>query len=173
MKELKGYIQVYTGNGKGKTTAALGLAVRAVGAGLKVYIAQFLKGMDYAELHSLKNFSNITLERFGRPQFIHGKPDKEDIRLAQEGLKRIREVLSSGNYDVVILDEANIAVHLKLFSAEELIEAIRGRASNVEVVVTGRYAPEELLKIADLITEMKDVKHYYEKGVQARKGIEF
>jgi len=170
---LKGYIQVYTGNGKGKTTAALGLAVRAVGAGLKVYIAQFLKGMDYAELHSLKNFPNITLERFGRPQFIHGKPDKEDIRLAQEGLKRIREVLSSGNYDVVILDEANIAVHLKLFSAEELIEAIRGRASNVEVVVTGRYAPEELLKIADLITEMKDVKHYYEKGVQARKGIEF
>jgi len=127
---LKGYIQVYTGNGKGKTTAALGLAVRAVGAGLKVYIAQFLKGMDYAELHSLKKFSNITLERFGRPQFIHGKPDKEDIRLAQEGLKRIREVLSSGNYDVVILDEANIAVHLKLFSAEELIEAIRGRASN-------------------------------------------
>lgn len=170
---MKGYIQVYTGNGKGKTTAALGLAVRAVGAGLKVYIAQFLKGMDYAELHSLKNFSNITLERFGRPQFIHGKPDKEDIRLAREGLKRIREVLSSGNYDVVILDEANIAVHLKLFSAEELIEAIRGRASNVEVVVTGRYAPEELLKIADLITEMKDVKHYYEKGVQARKGIEF
>jgi len=170
---LKGYIQVYTGNGKGKTTAALGLAVRAVGAGLKVYIAQFLKGMDYAELHSLRNFHNITLERFGRPQFIHGKPDEEDIRLAREGLKRIREVLSSGSYDVVILDEANIAVHLKLFTAEELIEAIQKRASNVEVVVTGRYAPEELLKIADLVTEMKDVKHYYEKGVQARKGIEF
>lgn len=170
---MTGYVQVYTGNGKGKTTAALGLALRAVGNGLKVYIAQFMKGMDYGELHSLKLLPNVTIERFGRPSFIHGKPDEEDKRIAAEGLKRVKEVLGKGEYDIVILDEANVACYFGLFSAQELVEVIKSRASSTEVVVTGRYAPVELLDIADLVTEMKEVKHYYQKGIQARKGIEY
>ncbi|MGJ8454988.1 cob(I)yrinic acid a,c-diamide adenosyltransferase [Pseudothermotoga sp. U03pept] len=168
-----GYVQVYTGNGKGKTTAALGLTLRAVGSGLKVYIAQFMKGMDYGELHSLKLLPNVTIERFGKPSFIHGKPDEEDIRIAAEGLKRVKEILTTGEYDIVILDEANVACYLGLFSAEQLVEVVQSRTPSTEVIVTGRYAPEELLEIADLVTEMKEVKHYYQKGVLARKGIEY
>ncbi|KAF2957569.1 cob(I)yrinic acid a,c-diamide adenosyltransferase [Thermotoga sp. Ku-13t] len=168
-----GFVHVYTGNGKGKTSAALGLALRALGHGMRVYIAQFLKGMDYGELHSLKRFENVTLERFGRPKFIHGKPDEEDVRLAMEGLNRCREVVSSGEYDIVIMDEANIAVFLGLFSVQDLLEVVAKRHERTEVVITGRYAPEELIDVADLVTEMVEIKHYYSKGVQARKGIEY
>lgn len=168
-----GFVHVYTGNGKGKTSAALGLALRALGHGMRVYIAQFLKGMDYGELHSLKRFENVTLERFGRPKFIHGKPDEEDVRLALEGLKRCREVVSSGEYDIVIMDEANIAVFLGLFSVKDLLEVVAKRHERTEVIITGRYAPEELIDVADLVTEMVEIKHYYSKGVQARKGIEY
>ncbi len=168
-----GYVHVYTGNGKGKTTAALGLALRALGHGMKVYIAQFLKGMDYGELHSLGCFENVTLERFGRPRFVHGKPDEEDVKLALHGLDRSREAISSGEYDVVILDEANIAVHLGLFSVQDLLDVISKRHEKTEVILTGRYAPKELIDAADLVTEMVEVKHYYTKGVQARRGIEF
>ncbi|MGB9789859.1 cob(I)yrinic acid a,c-diamide adenosyltransferase [Thermotoga caldifontis] len=168
-----GFVHVYTGNGKGKTSAALGLALRALGHGMRVYIAQFLKGMDYGELHSLKRFENVTLERFGRPKFIHGKPDEEDVRLAMEGLKRCREVVSSGEYDIVIMDEANIAVFLGLFSVQDLLEVVSKRHERTEVIITGRYAPEELINVADLVTEMVEIKHYYSKGVQARKGIEY
>lgn len=167
------YVHVYTGNGKGKTTAALGLALRALGHGMRVYIAQFLKGMDYGELHSLRFFPNVTLERFGRPKFVHGKPDEEDMKLALHGLNRCREAISSGEYDVVILDEANIAVHLGLFSVQDLLDVISKRHERTEVILTGRYAPKELIDAADLVTEMVEVKHYYTKGVQARKGIEF
>lgn len=168
-----GFVHVYTGNGKGKTSAALGLALRALGYGMKVYIAQFLKGMDYGELHSLKRFENVTLERFGRPRFIHGKPDEEDVKLAMEGLKRCREVVSSGEYDIVIMDEANIAVFLGLISVKDLLEVIAKRHERTEVIITGRYAPKELIDVADLVTEMVEIKHYYSKGVQARKGIEY
>lgn len=168
-----GYVHVYTGNGKGKTTAALGLALRALGHGMKVYIAQFLKGMDYGELHSLKCFENVTLERFGRPKFIHGKPDEEDVRLAVQGLNRCREVVSSGEYDIVVMDEANIAVFLGLFSVQDLIDVVSRRHERTELIITGRYAPKELIEMADLVTEMVEVKHYYSKGVTARKGIEF
>lgn len=168
-----GYIHVYTGNGKGKTTAALGLALRALGYNMKVYIAQFLKGMDYGEIHSLQLFPNVTLERFGRPKFVHGKPDEEDVKLALCGLNRCREVISSGDYDVIILDEASIAVHLGLFSVQDLLNVISERHERTEIIITGRYAPKELIDAADLVTEMVEVKHYYAKGVQARKGIEF
>jgi cob(I)alamin adenosyltransferase len=171
MKE-KGYVQVYTGNGKGKTTAAFGLALRATGAGFKVFIAQFVKGMKYSELNSLPKIDGITLKRYGRNCFIYNKPEQEDIDLAKEGLKEVEEVLKSGEYDVVILDEANIAVYYNLFSVDELIEILKEKNENTEVVITGRYAHEKLIDFADLVTEMHEIKHYYTKGVMARKGIE-
>ncbi|WP_448535591.1 cob(I)yrinic acid a,c-diamide adenosyltransferase [Pseudothermotoga sp.] len=168
-----GCVHVYTGNGKGKTTAALGLVLRALGHGMKVYVAQFLKGMDYGELHSLQRFENVTLERFGRPKFIHGKPDEEDARLAIRGLNRCREVVSSGEYDIVVMDEANIAVFLGLFNVQDLLDVVSKRHERTEVIITGRYAPQELIDMADLVTEMVEVKHYYSRGIQARKGIEY
>ncbi|AEH51776.1 cob(I)yrinic acid a,c-diamide adenosyltransferase [Pseudothermotoga thermarum] len=167
------YVHVYTGNGKGKTTAAFGLAVRAACAGLKVYIGQFIKGMKYSELDIVKYFPNIELEQFGRGCFIKGKPDELDVKLAREGLKKVEEKLTSGKYDLVILDEANIAIYFNLFTVQELIGVLNKRSERTEVVVTGRYAPKELIDYADLVTEMVEVKHYYTKGVMARKGIEF
>ncbi len=168
-----GYVHVYTGNGKGKTTAAFGLAVRAACAGFRVFIGQFIKGMRYSELDIVKYFPNIELEQFGRGCFIRGKPDELDVQLAKAGLGKVDEKLSSGQYDLVILDEANIAIYFRLFTVEELLEVLQRRSEKTEVVVTGRYAPKELIEYADLVTEMVEVKHYYTKGVQARKGIEF
>jgi cob(I)alamin adenosyltransferase len=169
----KGYLQVYTGDGKGKTTAALGLALRAAGAGARVYIAQFVKGMYYAELKALERFSDlIVIERFGRECFIRNKPDAEDIALARRGLARAGEIIASGEHPLVILDEASIAIYFELFSIADLLEIVRSRPAWVEVVVTGRRAPEELLAVADLVTEMREIKHYYQAGVAAREGIE-
>jgi cob(I)alamin adenosyltransferase len=172
-RSLKGYVQVYTGNGKGKTTAALGLAIRATGAGLRVFIAQFVKGMDYSELHALSRFSDlITLRQYGRDCFIYRKPSDEDILAARQGLEEVREVVGSGTYPLVILDEANIATYYNLFSVEELLALIDGRPDNIEIVITGRYADPKVLEKADLVTEMREIKHYYLQGVQARPGIE-
>lgn len=169
----RGYVQVYTGDGKGKTTAALGLALRAVGAGLKVYIAQFVKGMWYSELAAIKLLSaHITIEQFGRDCFIRKQPEPEDIEIARRGLAEAKRVLEGGEYRLVILDEANIATYYGLFTVDELIEAVQGRAPGVEVVVTGRKAEPKLLTLADLVTEMREVKHYYQQGVAARAGIE-
>ncbi len=170
---MKGYVQVYTGNGKGKTTAAFGLALRAIGAGFKIYIGQFVKGMEYSELDAFKMLSDqVTIKQYGRDCFIYNDPQEEDIRMAREGLAEIKEMLSSGEYQLVIMDEANIATYYKLFSAAELLDAIDGRHEGVEVVVTGRYADPKLIERADLVTEMLEIKHYYENGVNARKGIE-
>ncbi len=169
---MSGYFQIYTGNGKGKTTAALGLTLRAVGAGQKVFIGQFVKGMYYSELKSLGELNGVVAKQFGREGFIHDKPAQEDIDAAKEGLKEAKEILKSGEFDIVILDEANIALFFKLFTVEELLDAIENRAKNVEVIVTGRYAPEKLIEKADLVTEMKEIKHYYTQGVEARVGIE-
>jgi len=169
----KGYVQVYTGNGKGKTTAAFGLALRAAGAGLTVFIAQFVKGMEYSELQAFKRFDDlITLRQYGRGRFIRGEPAEEDIRAAKEGLSEIREVLHSGRYNVVILDEANIATFFELFSVEDLLTLIKDKPEEIELVITGRYADPKVLEHADLVTEMCEVKHYYVDGVQAREGIE-
>ena len=170
---MKGYIHVYTGNGKGKTTAALGLAIRAVGAGLKVYIAQFLKHGDYSEIKGLDRFSDtITVEQFGCGRFIKGRPSKEDVAAARQGLKKVKTILAAGKYSVVILDEANVAVSLNLFSENELLEILDHRPDNVEIIITGRGAGPGIIEAADLVTEMKEIKHYFKKGVKARIGIE-
>ena len=169
----KGYVQVYTGDGKGKTTAAIGLAVRTVGAGLKVFIGQFVKGMKYSELKSLERFSpEIRVKQYGRPTFVHSKPVKEDFNVARAGYEEIKGVIQSGEYDLVILDEANIAVHFKLLSVEDLLALIDMKPESVELVFTGRKADPKLIEKADLVTEMRDVKHYYSEGVLAREGIE-
>ncbi len=170
---MKGYVQVYTGDGKGKTTAALGLALRAAGAGLKVYIAQFVKGMEYSEHDSLARLSdNITVKQYGRGCFIQGTPEEKDMRAAQEGLREVKAVMCSGKYHMIILDEANIATSFGLFPVEDLLDLIRAKPAGVELVITGRRADARVMEQADLVTEMKEVKHYYRKGVQARVGIE-
>lgn len=170
---MKGYVQVYTGEGKGKTTAAFGLALRAAGAGMRVFIAQFVKGLEYSELNALKRFDDlIELKQYGRGCFIFEKPEKDDIAAAQKGLEELKHVISSGEYHVVILDEVNIATHYNLLSVEDLLELIRIKPEHVEIVITGRYADEKIIDRADLVTEMKEIKHYYSKGVEARKGIE-
>ena len=171
---MKGYVQVYTGNGKGKTTAALGLAVRAVGAGMKVFIGQFVKGMHYSELDVISSdLENITVRQYGRDCFIINEPTPDDKEAAQDGFERIRQIVGAGKHELVILDELNIAIYYGLISIDEVLRLIKDKPSHVELVITGRYAPDELLKVADLVTEMKEVRHYYQKGVQARKGIEF
>ncbi len=170
----RGYIQVYTGNGKGKTTAALGLSLRAAGAGKKVFFAQFIKGRSYSEIDTVSRYiPGITVRQYGLGCFIKEKPTREDISAAQNGLSECAVILSSGKYDVVVLDEATIALFYKLFPVNELIEAINKRSENTEVIVTGRYAPDELINAADLVTEMREVKHYYTGGVKARRGIEY
>jgi cob(I)alamin adenosyltransferase len=170
---MKGYVHVYTGEGKGKTTAALGLAIRAAGAGHKVFLGQFVKAGFYSEINALKRFDDlITVEQFGLGRFINGKPSESDINAARNGLNKMRDILSSGEYKVVILDEANIALHYNLFSLDELIELIDCKADKTELIITGRNASPEILKRADLITEMKEIKHYYKEGVVARVGIE-
>ncbi|ABR30722.1 cobinamide adenolsyltransferase [Thermosipho melanesiensis] len=164
-------IHVYTGNGKGKTTAAFGLALRAACAGKKVFIGQFVKGMEYSELKVPEYIPNIKVEQFGRNCFIFNNPTKEDIDAAKNGLKRLYEI--ANNYDVIILDEVNVAVYYRLLSVEEILNFLNKLDKSKEVILTGRYAPQEFVDIADLVTEMKEVKHYYKKGVKARKGIEF
>ena len=169
-----GYVQVYTGNGKGKTTAMLGLTLRAVGAGLRVFIAQFVKGMKYSELEALRRFDDlVVVKQYGRDCFIVNKPTEEDIRIAHHGLKEVRSILFEGNYDIVVLDEANIATWYKLFSVDELLELITNKPKHVELIITGRNADERILKQADLVTEMQEHTHYYTKGIEARIGIEW
>ena len=166
-------IHVYTGNGKGKTTAALGLAIRAAGAGLKVYIAQFAKGRNYCELRSLKKFPNIRCEQFGTACFIRKKPGKKDIRLAKDGIKKLEKILKSDTYRLVIMDEANIALHLGLITLSQLKQLCKVASKNKEIVITGRYAAPEIIRLADLVSEVKEIKHYYRRGIKARRGIEF
>ena len=170
---MKGYVHVYTGNGKGKTTAAIGLAIRAAGAGMRVYIAQFVKGMHYSELDALDRYADrITLKQYGRECFIEREPEEEDFRAARQGLEEVKGIVASGDYQMVILDEANIATRYNLFSPDELIELVRSKPESMELVITGRNADPKVVALADLVTEMKEIKHYYNRGVQARAGIE-
>ncbi|KPK36311.1 MAG: cob(I)yrinic acid a,c-diamide adenosyltransferase [Nitrospira bacterium SG8_35_1] len=170
---MKGYIHIYTGNGKGKTTAALGLAIRAAGAGLRVLFAQFIKGRLYSELNALSRFSDqIKVEQFGLPHFIHGKPAGPDIEAARRGLESVKSSMLSGSFDMIIIDEGNVAVTFGLISKQDLLNLIAMKPENLELVITGRGALPEIIAKADLVTEMKDIKHYYDKGVDARVGIE-
>ena len=169
----KGFVQVYTGDGKGKSTAAFGLALRAAGAGLKVFIAQFLKQGRYAEVDALERFSDlITVKQYGGHSFIRGAPTEEDRRFAELGLDEVRAVLASGEYRVVILDEGNVLTHLRVVPVEDLLGLMDLKPEDVELVITGRNADPRILDRADLVTEMRDVKHYYAEGVAPRRGIE-
>ena len=171
----RGLVQVYTGSGKGKTSAAFGLALRAIGRGLNVYVIQFIKGgFDYGELYIVDKLPNLTLKAFGRGRFVTEKPpEKEDVELAQKALALAQEVVKGGEYDVVVLDEVNVALNLKLIRIEKVLELIKNKPEHVELVLTGRYASDEIIKAADLVTEMKEVKHPYNNVYQARKGIEY
>lgn len=171
---MKGFTQVYTGNGKGKSTAAFGLALRATGAGMKVFIGQFVKGRLYSEIRAIRDFlPGVEVEQFGRGCFIVREPEPEDFDAARKGLEEVKEIIRSEEYDLVILDEVCIALYYKLFPADEIIELIRNKPVSLELVLTGRYAPPEIMEFADLVTEMKEVRHYYQDGVEAREGIEF
>ena len=171
----KGFIQIYTGNGKGKTTAAIGQAVRAAGFGLKSYIIQFMKEFPYNEQNSLKHLSEwITIEQFAGDDFVYKKqpPGKKEIDKARRGLAAAKAKMLSGKYDLIILDEVCVSIYFALFSDEEVLTFMKQKPENVELILTGRYCPDNLMDKADLVTEMKEIKHYYQDGITARKGIE-
>ena len=170
---MTGYVQIYTGNGKGKTTAALGLALRGAGAGYRVFIGQFIKSGDFSEIRALKRFSDlITVRQYGLGRFIKGKPSAEDLRQAQTGLNELQQIVGSGDYQVVIIDEGNVAITCELIRENDLLDLIERRHPQTELVITGRGATPQVMAAADLVTEMRPVKHYYETGVPARTGIE-
>lgn len=171
----KGYIQVYTGNGKGKSTAAIGLAVRSAGYGLKTYIAQFMKEYPYNELNSLKHLNEwITIEQFAGDDFVYRKepPNKIEMDKARRGLQTAKAKMLNGKFDLIILDEVCVSIHFGLFNDEEILTFMKMKPANVELILTGRYCPDKIIEAADLVTEMKVIKHYYHEGVLARKGIE-
>ncbi len=174
-KNGPGLVQVFTGNGKGKTTAALGTVLRAAGHGLKIYIVFFMKGdYDRGEFTALAKFPNVEVSRSGFRKFVdpaHITPEeKEQARLA---LAAAREAVTGGRYDLVVLDELNVAVGYGLVGLDEVIRLIKERPSHVELIITGRHADQRLIEMADLVTEMVKVKHPYDRGVKARKGIEY
>ena len=167
-----GLIQIYTGNGKGKTTAALGLAVRACLHGYRVAFIQFMKGTDYGEDRLNEIIPNFHLEKFGRKEFVNPKsPHPRDVEEAKRALKRAEELMN--DYDIMVLDEINVALHFNLLKLNDVLEFIEKKPENLELVLTGRYAPKELIEIADLVSEIREIKHPYAKGIMAREGIEY
>jgi cob(I)alamin adenosyltransferase len=170
----KRLLHVYTGNGKGKTTAALGLCMRAAGRGWKALVVQFMKGMDYGELHAFASVPNVAIEQFGRTGFVDKcRPDPEDPARAARALDRARQALASGDFDLVVLDEVNVAIEFGLLQTGDVLDALKNRAPGTEAVCTGRYAPAALMDMADLVTDMREIKHPYMKDIPAREGIEF
>ncbi|MGC8662975.1 MAG: cob(I)yrinic acid a,c-diamide adenosyltransferase [Thermoplasmata archaeon] len=190
MRLKQGLIEIYTGNGKGKTTAAIGLAIRASGYGLNVYIIHFMKSKKYGESRSIKKFENIKEIYLGKPYFITkdpkikenfkdvvvfepGHPPDDYRELIKKGIEKVKKILRSGKYDIIILDEIITANYFDLISIEEIKSIIKEKPSNVEIVLTGRYASKELIDLADLVTDMQEIKHPYQKGILARRGIEY
>lgn len=174
-QERLGLVQVYTGDGKGKTTAALGLALRAAGSGLRTYIGQFLKGSHYGELDGIAMLAPyVTVEQYGLKSFVRadGVPSNQRAA-ARDGLIRARDALLSGEYDIVILDEVNMGIFFGVLTEAEIAELVDIKPPSVELVLTGRRAPQSIIDRADLVTDMQQVRHPYERGVQARAGIEF
>ena len=151
----------------------MGLALRAAGAGKRIFIAQFVKGMHYAESDSLKHLPEIELKQYGLDCFIINKPSQNDIDSARKGLKEVTVIIAQNKFDMVILDEICIALHYHLFEIKEVLSLLKTKPQEMEVIMTGRYASSELYEIADLVTEMKEIKHYFHRGIEARKGIEF
>ncbi|MGI6601566.1 MAG: cob(I)yrinic acid a,c-diamide adenosyltransferase [Dethiobacteria bacterium] len=170
----KGLVMVYTGEGKGKTTAAVGQALRALGHGFSVYMVHFMKGRDYGEFLAAEKMPRLTIDRAGRDVFVNrDNPDPVDIELARDGFVRAGKAIYSGEYDLVVLDEINVAVDYGLISEEELFELLENRPPGVDLVLTGRGASPELVKRADMVSEVLMIKHHYNDGVEARKGIEY
>ena len=172
----KGLVQIYTGDGKGKTTAALGLAFRAAGHGYQTKVIQFMKGqINYGELNSAKKFKGlIEIVQAGRKDFVSKKhPEKIDIELAQKAIKLAEAEIKKGKVDILVLDEINCALDFKLITLKQVKDLVTKKPGKMELILTGRRAHKELIKLADLVTEMKPVKHYWQKGVYGRKGIEF
>ena len=170
-----GLVQVYTGDGKGKTSAAFGAALRAIGRDMKVYIIQFIKGgFDYGELYIVEKLPNLRLAAFGRGRFVtEVSPHEEDVKLAREAFELAEKVVQSGEYDMVILDEINVALNLKLVNIDEALQLIKNKPKHVELILTGRYAHSKIIEAADLVTEMREIKHPFTQGVKPRKGIEY
>lgn len=172
----RGYIQVYTGNGKGKTTAALGLALRAAGRGMKTYVAQFLKKGEYGELLAVKQYlpERIVIEQFGLPEFHHQENGVSGAEraAAEAGMAAVKNAMAGGIYRIVVLDEINTLLHFKIVAVEPVLQLLADKPEELELVLTGRYAPAEILARADLITEMLETRHYYQENVPARTGIE-
>ena len=170
----RGLIQIYTGEGKGKTTAALGMALRATGAGLKIYIGQFIKRGEFSEIKALRRLSpKVVVRQYGGGRFIKGKPAASDIQRARAGLHDLAKALAGGKYDVVIADEINCAVKAGLIAVRELSALLDKKPASVELVLTGRNAPASIMRRADLVTEMRKIKHPFDKGTAGRKGIEY
>ncbi|MBU1921429.1 cob(I)yrinic acid a,c-diamide adenosyltransferase [bacterium] len=172
----KAFVHIYTGNGKGKTTAALGLALRAAGAGMRTLLIQFMKGsFPYREYKSLELLSEwIDVERFGTDKFVieKRKATEDECREISAGLSRVRRAFDEHSHDIVVLDEVCVAVYFGVVQAEEVIKLIKNRPADIELILTGRYCPEEWYDLADLVTEMKEVKHYYAQGILSRPGID-
>jgi len=172
---VKGLVEVFTGNGKGKTSAAMGIVLRSVGQGLRAYIAFFMKGnYPYGEQDCLARLPNVTIARFGHEYFVDpNNPKEEEKEEARKALSAARQAMLSGDYDLVVLDEVNVAASWKLVEVEEVIRLVREKPENVELILTGRYADARLIEMADLVTEMVEVRHPYHKGVLGRRGIDY
>jgi len=177
MKLERGLIQVYTGDGKGKTTAALGQGLRSCGRGLKVYMVQFLKGGDTGELHSVEKLQTLfKIFRFERDRGFFWQLDEKEKKELKEDIDRgfafIKDVINNNECDILIIDELLGVLGNNLFTVEEVIEVLKSKPSTMEIIITGRNAPKEIIEAADLVTEMKEIKHYFRNGVHAREGIE-
>lgn len=171
----KGLVVVITGNGKGKTTSAFGQALRAVGQGYKVLVVQFMKGQKHGEVKAAQKYlPNFTIRLTGRDRFVmHDNPAKVDIELAQKGFALVQKAIKSGLYNMIILDEINVALHFKLIDLKEVVEEIKNRPVGLDLILTGRYAPPQIINLADTVSEIKEVKHHYAAGIKDRAGIEY
>lgn len=174
-RDKRGLVMVITGNGKGKTTSAFGQALRAVGQGYRICIIQFMKGRKYGEVKAAEKYlPDITYYQFGLDSFVmRDNPAPVDVEYARQGFEKAKEICSSGKYDMVILDEINVAVDFNLIPEEELLELINTKPAELDLILTGRYAPEKLKEIADLVSEVTEIKHHYNAGIKDRAGIEY
>jgi cob(I)alamin adenosyltransferase len=174
VKNCLGLVHILTGDGRGKTTSALGMALRAVGRGLSVCMVQFMKGFEYGEIIAAEGIENLDIKQFGRAEFVSkDNPEKLDIEEAAKALEYAKDVISSGKCDIVILDEINVALDYNLIGLEDVLSLVRNKPKRMELVLTGRNAAEELVELSDYVSEVREVKHPYRKGIKARKGVEF